>query len=180
MKKIVFYLLLFIVLVSFSTDKPAYLVYDKNGNLSDYDKMLLAVNQADIVFFGELHNNPICHWLTLQLAKEMYENKGGRLVIGAEMFEADIQLVLDEYMNGTIKENNFEAESKLWVNYKTDYAPLVNLAKENGLKFIATNLPRRYASLVAKSGLSALDSLSRPAKNFIAPLPIKVDLQLPN
>jgi uncharacterized iron-regulated protein len=100
-------------------------------------------------------------------------------VLGAEMFETDDQLKINEYFAGLYSATNFEKEAKMWNNYKTDYKPIVEFAKTNHLAYIATNVPRRYASLVAKSGLKSLDSLTNDAKKFIAPLPINVDLNLP-
>jgi uncharacterized iron-regulated protein len=93
-----------------------------------------------------------------------------RLVLGAEMFEADNQYILDEYLQGLISAKNFQNEMRLWPNYNTDYRPLVEFAKENNLKFIATNIPRRYANMVYKKGLESLNQLSDLAKSFIVPL----------
>ena len=169
----------------FSEDRQygftAYKVYDKDGKEQDFAKVLDKAMDADIVFFGELHNNVIAHWLELELAKGMFFKKkeGKSLVIGAEMFESDDQLVLDEYLQGKIPEKNFEQEAKLWNNYKTDYKPLLTFAFENKLPYIATNAPRRYAALVNNSGFDGLNDLSDVAKSFIAPLPIDVDLELP-
>ncbi|MBM3437421.1 MAG: ChaN family lipoprotein, partial [Bacteroidetes bacterium] len=93
-------------------------------------------------------------------------------------FETDDQLVLDEYLSGRIAQKNFEKEVKLWDNYSTDYKPLVEFAKENNLSFIATNIPRRYASLVNKNGFESLDSLSVEAKRLVMPLPVNYDPEL--
>ena len=41
-------------------DKPAYRLFEQNGNKSSYKDMLKDASEADIVFFGELHDNPIC------------------------------------------------------------------------------------------------------------------------
>lgn len=90
--------------------------------------------------------------------------------MGAEMFEADNQYILDEYLKGQISAKNYQNEMRLWPNYNTDYKPLVEFAKENELKFIATNIPRRYANMVYKKGLSSLNDLSDLAKSFIVPL----------
>ena len=160
-------------------EKSAYLIFDDEGKESSYKALLKACKKADVVFFGEEHNNPIAHWLELELLKDLYDKTGKDLIIGAEMFERDDQLVLDEYLSGMIKENNFEKEAKLWSNYKTDYRPLVEFAKEKELTFVATNIPRRYASLVSSKGIEALEELSEEAKRYIAPLPIEVDLELP-
>jgi len=94
------------------------------------------------------------------------------------MFESDNQLLIDEYFEDLISQKSFEKETRLWDQYKTDYKPLLEYAKENDIKYIATNIPRRYASLVYKKGIEYLDSLSDNAKQYIAPLPIEVDLEL--
>jgi uncharacterized iron-regulated protein len=191
MKKYTLSFFLLLVLMAFQTDKPAYQIFDATGKKSSYQSILEKAQEADIIFFGESHNNPIIHWLQIELTKDLYKNlsenqsKGknekskNNLLLGAEMFEADNQTILDEYLADIITEKNFEAEARLWNNYKTDYKPLVEFAKENNLVFVATNIPRRYASLVSKKGLSSLDSLTDDAKRFMMPLPVEVDLQLP-
>jgi uncharacterized iron-regulated protein len=168
------------LLLSMSGDKPAYKLFASGGKKSDYKDLLKDASGADVVLFGELHDNPICHWLELELAKDLYAEKNGLIILGAEMFETDGQLLLDEYIMGKIKTRNFEAEAKLWDNYKTDYKPLVEFAKEKKLPFIATNIPRRYAAVVSEKGFEGLDSLSASAQSFMAPLPIKYDPELPS
>lgn len=168
-------ILLFLVFTAFKSDKPAYTLFDKNGKPEKYEKMLKQVEDADIVLFGELHDNPISHWLQLELTKDLYKQKGKKLVLGAEMFESDNQVIMDEYLSGKISQRNFEDEAKLWPNYKTDYKPLVEFAKDSGLYFVATNVPRRYAALVNKQGFEGLEELSAEAKTFLPPLPPAYD-----
>ena len=158
--------------------KPAYRLFREDGKKVKYEKMVEAAAGADIVLFGEYHTNPISHWLQLELSTDLHELKGKGLILGAEMFEADNQLILNEYLAGQITEAKFEEEARLWKNYKTDYKPLVLLAKENGLDFIATNIPRRYANMVFKKGAASLDSLSQEALSYIAPLPLEYDTSL--
>jgi uncharacterized iron-regulated protein len=172
-------LLLLLPLTAFSQDKPAYQLFDDKGKSVSYKNLIRAANKADVVFFGEEHNNPIAHWLQLELLKDLHQSKGKDLVLGAEMFERDDQLLLDEYLAGLIRTKNFEDEAKLWNNYKTDYKPLVEFAKANELPFIGTNIPRRYASLVSSMGIEALSKLSEEGQRYVAPLPIVVDLSLP-
>lgn len=167
-------------LMAFNADKPAYLLYDKSAQKTvQYGDMLQQLKEADVVFFGEIHNSPICHWLQLQVTKDLFAARQQNLVLGAEMFEADNQLVLSEYVEGRITAAQLEAESKIWKNYQTDYKPLVDFARSNKLPFVATNVPRRYASLVSKGGLAALEQLSSEGKKCLPPLPIEVDLSLP-
>ncbi len=161
------------------SDKPAYQFYNEKGKKVKYKKVLKASLESDIVFFGELHNNPVCHWLQLELTKDLFEGKGALLVLGAEMFESDNQLIINEYLGDYIATKNFEKEAKLWPNYKTDYKPLLEFAKGNQLDFIATNIPRRYAALVSKQGFEGLEGLTDEGKSLIAPLPVKYDPELP-
>jgi len=167
-----------LALLSFRSDKPAYMLYDREGKTTSYQEMIETVSSADVVFFGELHDNPISHWLEYEVTADLHKKAGSGLVLGAEMLEADNQLILDEYLSGRYESDKFEAEVKLWKNYKTDYRPLVEYAKKSGLSFIATNIPRRYASMVSRGGFEVLDSLTAEAKKYIAPLPMPYDPEL--
>lgn len=180
--KIVRYLFITLFFVSFTamkTGKPAYDLFDNKGKSVKFKNLVKDAEKADIILFGELHNNPISHWLQLELTKELHAIYGENLVLAAEMFEADNQLLVDEYISGKIRQRNFEEEAKLWNNYKTDYKPLIEFAKENNLKFVASNIPRRYASVVHQQGFEGLETLEEDAKRFIAPLPVAYDPELP-
>jgi uncharacterized iron-regulated protein len=130
-----------------------------------------------VLLFGEFHDNSVAHWLELEITKDLFEKKG--LVLGAEMLEADNQKQVNQYLKGEINYKKLDSTSRLWPNYKTDYKPLVDFAKENNVAFVATNIPRRFASLVFKNGFEALDKLSAEEKSWIAPLPILYDATLP-
>ncbi len=160
-------------------DKPAYRLFDRTGAETRYGIMLDYLEKSDVVLFGELHSNPIVHWLQYEITKDLFARVGKRLIVGAEMFEADDQIIIDEYMAGTIGHDNLTAEAKVWDNYETDYRPILEFANKHGVPFIGTNIPRRYARLVARSGLGALEKLSDQAKQWIAPLPIPLDLKSP-
>jgi len=179
MKKIycVLLLLSFSIVQINAQNNPAYQIFNKKGKTVNYGKMLKTLAEADVILFGEQHNDAVNHWLQLQVTKSIHENSP--VVLGAEMFEADDQVIMDEYLNGLLTEKQFTKEGKMWPNYKTDYKPLLDYAKSNDIRFIATNIPRRYASLVNKKGLGSLDQLTDEAKTWIAPLPIEVDLELP-
>jgi uncharacterized iron-regulated protein len=175
MKKTIIFAALAIFTLSFTAEKKAYLIYNGKGKISSYEKLLKAAKESDMIFFGEFHDNPICHWLELELTKDLYAEKKDKLVLGAEMFEADNQIVLTKYLTGVISDSAFEKDTRLWGNYGTDYKPLIEFAKANKLNFVATNIPRRYASMVYHKGLASLDTISKEAKQWIAPLPIKYD-----
>ena len=153
----------------------AYKIYDSSLKPAGYQDIIKQASSADMVFFGETHNSKVAHELELQISKDLYASKGNKLIIGAEMFETDNQVIIDEYLAGFFDDSKLEADARLWPNYKTDYKPILQFAKEKNLKFIATNIPRRYASMVNYGGFQALDKLSAQAKSFIAKLPVKFD-----
>lgn len=177
MKKITFSIFLFATIISVAQDKKAYQIFDKKGKKSSYEKLLKSGEKAEVVLFGEHHDNSVVHWLQLEFTKDLSQKKP--LVLGAEMLEADNQTLVNQYLKGEINQKQLDSSARLWKNHKTDYKPLVDFAKEKKINFIATNVPRRYASLVFKKDLVALDSLTNQEKSWIAPLPIEFDINLP-
>lgn len=170
----------FVILgTAYAQEKPAYKIYNKSGNESDFGEMVNAAVSADVVLFGELHNNAVSHWMQYEITNTIIQQKGVNVILAAEMFESDDQLMLDEYLNDVISERSFEAQMRLWKNYNTDYKPLMLLAKDNHLKFVASNIPRRYASFVFNHGLDSLSTLSDLAKTYMAPLPIEYSMETP-
>ncbi len=157
--------------------KPAYRIFDGKGKKVKYSKMLKELGKADVVLFGEYHDNPIAHWLELELTKDLDAQHD--LVLGAEMLERDNQGELGKYLSEEIDQAGLDTLARLWPNYKTDYAPLIDYARTHGLPFIATNIPRRYANLVYRKDFAALDTLSEEEKSWMAPLPIPFDSTLP-
>ncbi len=170
-----FFLFFFLTLsfFSFSQEKKAFVLFDKKGKITTYKRLLKASAKADIVLFGEYHNNPIAHWLQLELIKDLEPKRS--LILGAEMFERDNQKELNSYLQGTINQKALDSLARLWNNYKTDYKPLVDFALNKKIPFIATNIPRKYASLVYKKGLQVLDTLPINEKQWIVSLPMKYD-----
>jgi uncharacterized iron-regulated protein len=175
-KLILSFAFLFCLTITYSQEK-AYQIYNSKGKKTSYKKMVKTLAKKDIVLFGEEHNNPISHWLQLELTKKCDETRD--LILGAEMLEADNQLALNDYLAGKMSRKILDTAVRLWPNFKTDYEPLVDYAKENKLTFVATNIPRRYANRVFKEGFEALEILTNDEKSWIAPLPMKFDPELP-
>lgn len=112
------------------------------------------LQKYDVVFFGEYHDQSEIHQYELELLKAMYKAKGEKLALSMEMFEADNQSKLNNFLADTLSEEDFLAASRPWPNYGTDYAPLVNFAKEKKMPVIAANVPRFLAAHVAKNNAS--------------------------
>lgn len=173
MKRIIINLLFLVTAIAMQAVSPvAYRIFDSKGTETDFTAMVDSLSRADAVFFGENHNCPISHWMELEISRALFGRHGSDLVIGQEMMEAANQLILDEYLAGITSYDRFEAEARLWDNYSTDYYPTVYFAKDNGIPFVATNVPRRYAAAVSNGGLEALGQFSDEARRYMAPLPI--------
>lgn len=175
MRQLMILLMSLVTLVSSAQNKPSYAIFTSEGKETDYARMLKALADAEIIFIGETHNCPVAHWMEYEITSDIIKKSAKGLVLGAEMFETDNQLLVDEYTQGLMSSDKFEAEAKLWDNYWTDYAQFLYLAREHKLKFVATNVPRRYASFVKDNGLDALLGLPEEAKALMAPLPIPFD-----
>ncbi len=173
MKKILWIVMLMMSMTTYAQKTPEiYRIFDAQGKEVSYEKMIKTMSATDVVFFGEIHNCVISHWMELKVLEALTENNK-KLKVGMEMLEADNQLIIDEYTSSLISSDRFEEECRLWTNYSTDYEPLVYYAKRHHLPLIATNVPRRYASVVKEKGLASLDSLSAEAKRYLPKLPIK-------
>ncbi len=157
-----------------------YRIYEtRTGQEVNVHTLIDSLMHYDIIFLGEEHDNPICHWLQLQVVRGIYR-RDSAVDVGMEMFETDVQHVIDEYMDGLYGEFYFEKEIKRWKNYLRAYKPIVQwIYDTENTRLIATNVPRRYAGAVAKHGIRILDSLPSWAYTYLAPLPIRYDTAQP-
>lgn len=148
-------------------------VFDGKGDAAAVDRVIAASDTADVIFLGEQHDDAVGHAIQAEVFKRLVEKNAGRrqIILSLEVFERDVQTVVDEYLAGLISENHFMLSSRPWGNYKTDYRPLVELAKEKKILVIAANAPRRYVNMVSRGGRSKLDALSKEAKSWLPPLP---------
>jgi uncharacterized iron-regulated protein len=149
-----------------------YKVYDTRNNKEvSLDEIVKEFNTADVLFFGEEHDDSIGHILEAQIFEKAHKAFGSGLALSMEMFERDVQLVVNEYLAGLISEKNLIKEGRAWKNY-SDYKPLVEYAKTNQLKVIAANTPARYTNAVTKNGLEILYKFSTDARRWLPLLPV--------
>lgn len=159
---------------SFGLDAQDFAVFASEKPLS-FDSLLEALAKADVVFIGEEHDHKLGHELELAILKGVYAHNPS-LMLSLEMFERDVQPVVDEYLTDQITETHFLQSSRPWPNYKTDYAPLLAFCKENHLPVVAANAPRRYVNIVSRKGQQALLELPKASKAFLPPLPYAMTL----
>lgn len=151
--------------------EKSYEIFDtKTAKNISFPQMVERLKKYDVVFFGEEHNDSIAHLLQLELYKAL-STENSSIVLAMEMFEKDIQLVLNEYLKSVISEKHFKKDARVWNNYSA-YKPLIEFAKENNQTIIASNVPGRYANLVNRKGINALETISTESKNWIPKMPL--------
>lgn len=152
-------------------DSVAYRVYTAAGDPAALGDVIAAMRDADVVFLGEMHDDSTAHALQLRLL-DAADSLGRPVALGLEMFERDVQAVLDEYLADLIRERDLLAAARPWSNYATDYRPLVEFARAHGVPVLASNAPGRYVNRVSRLGPDALGTFSAEAKATLPPLPV--------
>ena len=142
----------------------------ENADLADLNKLVL---ENDIIFFGETHDDSIAHVAQLDVYQGMISLRKV-VALSLEMFETDVQGVVDEYISGKISEDFLIKDGRAWKNYDRDYKPLVELAKQSNNKVIAANAPRRYIRMVSKTGMSSLKDLPSSSLKYLPKLPYHI------
>jgi Uncharacterized iron-regulated protein len=150
-----------------------FTVFDGTGKRSKLNAIISTLGQYDVVFLGEMHDDSVGHAIQAEIFRTAVNEFAGkrRVTLSLEMFERDVQTVLNEYLADQITETHFLLNSRPWPNYKTDYRPLVELAKEKKLDVVAANAPRRYVNMVSRGGREPLNGLSAEARTWLPPLP---------
>ncbi len=169
MRSIFIICLLALPFTTLAQDKSLYKIYDtKNKKEVGVEDIVKAFSAADVLFFGEEHDDSIGHMLQAEVFRQSHKAIGKDLMLSMEMFEADVQLVLDEYLAGLIQEKNLIKEGRAWKNY-SDYKPMVEYAKANQVPVIAANTPPRYTNAVTRGGLEALSKFSIASRSWLPP-----------
>ncbi|MBS1791350.1 MAG: ChaN family lipoprotein [Acidobacteria bacterium] len=154
-----------------SSSNSGYLpqrVYDSGEKrFSDFEAMLAELARADVVFVGEQHDDPATHRLERAILEGMLRRKIA-VTVSLEMFERDVQQSLNDYLAGKMNEESFLKGSRPWPRYATDYRPLVEIARAHNWPVIASNIPRRLASLISRQGLDSINSMPEADRKFVA------------
>jgi len=158
----------------FAQESPDRLIFS-HRSVRNFDQMIEELGKADVVVVGEQHDHKLGHALELQILQGL-QTHNPAVALSLEMFERDVQLVLDEYLADQITQPSFLAASRPWPNYAADYAPLIEFCKTNKLPVIAANAPRRYVNIASRKGQAALLDLPRESKAYLAKLPYSMDL----
>jgi uncharacterized iron-regulated protein len=159
---------------AFGTYVPQRVYDTRRKAFTDFETMLADLARADVVLVGEQHDDPATHRLESAVLQGLMRRQVP-LTVSLEMFERDVQTALDQYLAGTMTEEDFLKASRPWPRYATDYKPMVEMARGHGWPVIAANVPRRLAADVSKGGRPALDSVKAEDRPWVA-----TELQCPN
>ncbi|HSG47160.1 MAG TPA: ChaN family lipoprotein, partial [Longimicrobiales bacterium] len=116
-------------------------VYDHRGRSRSFADVLEAMDKADALLVGETHDDVVGHGVETQIFIRAAQRMGAvgdaereerPVVLSLEMFERDVQYVLDEYLADLITEDQFKKSSRPWDRYDTDYRPMVEFARAHG------------------------------------------------
>ncbi|WP_129713661.1 ChaN family lipoprotein [Pedobacter sp. SYP-B3415] len=153
-------------------DVSTYKIYDtRSKSVVSLEDVVKSARSADVLFFGEEHNDSVGHALEHNLLILMHREWPQKIALSMEMFHTDIQPVMDEYLIGLISEKNFSKDARIWSNYK-DYRPMIEFAKANKVPVIAANTPTRYTNAVTMNGLNILKAFPQASRSFLPPLPV--------
>jgi len=125
-----------------------------------------------VVLVGENHEDPTAHSIQLKLMDNLRRDQNSRLGLSLEFWDRESQLVLDEFLAGTVNLDSFIRESRPPANH-SDYTPILELCQQHDIPVLAANCPRRYSRLVATGGGQTvlLPLLETQAKHLLPPLP---------
>lgn len=158
-------------------DGVDFRVFDREGRATTLDAIVRAALSEEVILVGEEHDDVVGHVFESRLFRAVLSEiadpagAGRPVVLSMEMFERDVQYIVDEYLDGLISEAHFLRSSRPWDEYDARYRDLIEAAREFGAPVVAANAPRRYVNRVSREGPASLQALPAEARRFLPPLP---------
>ena len=131
---------------------PQGIIHHGEETVSSAD-MISMLQEVPVVFIGEKHDDALAHEWELYIWMNLASDER---CLALEMFETDVQGQLDSYLSGDLSLDELLESARPWGNYLEDYHPMMEYAAENGCYVIAANVPRHFASAVARGGWAGL------------------------
>lgn len=116
-------------------------IFDAAGHEHTLATLLDALAEHRVVLLGETHTDDVTHQVEQAVLEGLAERHDDRVVLSMEMFQRDVQPVLDRYLAGELDEAAMLEQARPWPNYRTGYRPLVETARVRGLPVRAANAP---------------------------------------
>lgn len=131
--------------------------------LNDLGSIIKAISSKKIIYVGEEHDEYSHHLAQLKIIRGLHR-MGKEVAIGLEMFDRNLQQVIDNYLNRDISEQEFLKKTQWLSRWSYDYRlyrPIIEYAYKNGLRIVALNADSKTVKKVARKGLSSLDDKER-------------------
>lgn len=128
---------------------------------------MAVIADADVVLVGEWHTHTGIHRFQTELLQAMI-TANDNVALSMEQFTRDNQAIVNAYLAGEIGEETLITQANAWPNYRSDYRPLVALAKTNNIEIIAANAPRNIIRCIGKVGISYVDKLAADERMWLA------------
>ena len=157
----IIFILLIVSCVSAHAAQFARLSDKKTADLAEVVKN---VEGADVIFIGEIHDNPQHHAAQLDIVRSLHAKKFP-MAIGLEMFTPEDQQKLDDWTDGKLDEESFKPiYARNWSYGWHLYRDLFMFARDNHIPLIALNIPKPVISKVMAQGPAALQESEIPPK----------------
>ena len=117
-------------------------------------EMMERLREADVVYVGESHTDYAHHLAQLEVL-EALDGGPRNVVMGWEMFHASQQPLLDAYTGGWLPEVEWLDAiywEQTWGHAYPYYKPLLDYARENGVRIFGLNAPREAVRAVRTEG----------------------------
>lgn len=137
---------------------PLALVDASTGKSIDAEAFLAALRTKRVVYVGERHDEPLDHGVQYAILRQLHRYEPS-LAIGMEMFQVPFQEPLTKWSAGLIDETVLRRETEYDERWGFDfgmYRPILEYARNQGIRVIALNAPRELSYAVAKDGVSSL------------------------
>jgi uncharacterized iron-regulated protein len=131
--------------------------------------IITQLQRAKIVYLGETHDRQSDHHQQLAIIQALFQAKP-KLAIGMEMFQRQMQPLLDRYVAGQITATELRAQTdfdKSWGYAWEYYAPILKFAQAHRLPVIALNTPSKIFRKATRQGWA---SLTPEELKYIPPL----------
>ncbi|MFP2768462.1 ChaN family lipoprotein [Oceanisphaera sp. KMM 10153] len=144
-----------------------YRLYDPTGQALSIAQTARQLDTADVIMVGELHGHPGIHRFQAELLARLLRQPRP-LALAMEQFSRDHQATLNAYLAGKLGEDAFIEQSHAWPGYRSDYRPLVELARQAQIPVLAANAPRHLVRCIASKGPAYLDQLPAEQRGWVA------------
>ncbi|MGB0900016.1 MAG: ChaN family lipoprotein, partial [Psychrobium sp.] len=144
-----------------------YHLLSPDGTEISIEQLVSQHSDANVFMVGEFHAHPGVHLFQAKLMAHLAA-QDTPLALSMEQFTRADQAILSQYVAGEVGEITLTKKTKVWDNYKSDYRPLVEIAKDQSLPVIAANAPRDIVKCIGRQGPQYLDKLPALQRELVA------------